>query len=141
MTTIAWDGKTVAADGQMTSGDRVIHQDFPKVLRLSNGALMAGAGAPEDLGRFYTWFEEGCEGYVKLSKNTEILYVDKHGARSYVGNTGCSVEVQAPYGMGTGGPVAVGAMLAGKSAAQAVRIAAQVDIYTNDIIRSMAPKK
>jgi hypothetical protein len=50
------------------------------------------------------------------------------------------VEVQPPAAIGSGGPLARAAMLAGAEPVHAVRIAAQIDVNTGGRIRSIKPR-
>jgi ATP-dependent protease HslVU (ClpYQ) peptidase subunit len=47
-------------------------------------------------------------------------------------------EFRGAYAIGSGSDFAMGAMLAGKTAAESVRIATKLDIYSGGAVRSIA---
>src|ERR1043165_7097844 len=55
MTTIAWDGKTLAADSRCTAGG--FHYEVSKICRLSDGRIYAGSGEITDYEQVKSWLD------------------------------------------------------------------------------------
>lgn len=53
----------------------------------------------------------------------------------------CPIVIREPYAIGSGSDFAMGAMLAGKSAKDAVKIAAKLDCYTGGPIKVLSLDK
>ena len=130
MTTIAYDGTTLAADRRSTDANakrcgvccKVTRMDIPGLGPCRVGA----AGEYPSIG--------AAAGTVEPNEGTDLLAVDSRG-RAWV-KLGKSTWMRAPRprtcAIGSGRDIAMGAMLAGADAAQAVRIAAKVDPCTGD---------
>jgi len=134
MTTIATDGKTIASDSYITS-DILVSRNTVKVFRI--GDEYVGCRGDCDVGDAYMdWLRKGAkpkekpkiEGEdiefdaVHLNAKGEVFCVD--------GVNFAKFQVDVPYATGSGGPIALGAMLAGKSPEEAVAIAITVDIHS-----------
>ena len=127
MTTIAWDGETLAADGQVTSS--FIGQNDSKKIFTKGGKVFAFCGT----------YSEGY-GFLKRGQPIEcdtivLEFGDKSGIAIYHEKNG-SHPIKAPYAIGSGCDFAMGAMLAGCNAVDAVKIAAKLDPYTGGRINS-----
>ncbi len=59
MTVVAWDGKTLAAD--KLSSDGTSRRTTTKVVRASNGALMAACGDASRCREIEAWYERGAK--------------------------------------------------------------------------------
>ncbi len=130
MTTVATDGKSIAADGLASVMDRVTNTASVKIRRLSDGRLAGYAGTVEDGLRFFAWLESGGKA-PKLDSSFQGLVLHSGGEVHYwAGPCEDSGPQMAPAAIGSGGDIAIGAMLAGKSPAKAVAIAAQRCIHT-----------
>src|ERR1043165_6177604 len=156
-------GVALAGDGQVTMGETVMKASAKKVRRLYNDRIVAGfAGATGDAFSLLTRFESKLEQYhgnleraaIELSKewrtdkllrHLEALLVVADNKSSFLlsGNG----DVIAPDGgalaIGSGGPYALAAarallehteMNARQIAEQALRIAGEICIYTNQNI-------
>ena len=156
MTTIAWDGKTLAADRlAITSNNGFLA--VPKIhkFHLATGTLLfAGAGSLDAVLAMYYWVQEGCRrDYYPPSQTgsdwAEILVVHEkpQGVCGYQKKTGhLFVYMQSPfpliadinqYALGSGARYAVGAMSAGASAENAVLIASRFDKGTGDQVETL----
>jgi ATP-dependent HslUV protease subunit HslV len=133
MTTVAYRDGILAADSLATSGDTVTGQAV-KLKRLADGRLAAMLGRSGAAQRLLAWIEAGAQG-EQPGGDAGVVIVDDDGASYY--DDGVSERCsRAPFkAWGTGGCLAMGAMAAGASAEQAVRIACEWDIYTGgDVI-------
>jgi hypothetical protein len=140
MTTIATDGKTIAAD-RMVSGGHLVHSTtFIKVKHLNDGRVFASAGSPYDV---ETWLKflngEICE--ISLSDQSEALTLDHKGVVRFYDHNGRSYVQEAPAVLGSGEEVALGAMLAGASPRKAVEIAMKIDTNSGGAVDELAPIK
>jgi hypothetical protein len=124
VTTIATDGKSMAGDGLCT-GDGIIHaMDVRKVFRLSDGRIVGMCGNAYAPPLFVQWLEHGGDP-PDLSEQFEALVLHP-GGRCQSFNYKCfAIDQSVPAVTGSGGPLALGAMLAGASPAEAVAIACQ----------------
>jgi len=136
MTTIAWDGKTMAADG-CVSGDVIIQGGVRKVY-LINGGMAGFAGLLEDGMIFIDWLRKGADGgnRPEMDKDFLGLYVNASGRVTEFGPKLFGYRAGKPAAIGSGAAAAMGAMLAGKDALTAVKIAAKIDDGTRPPFRA-----
>ena len=158
------DGRAaIAGDGQVTLGQTVMKHTARKLRRLHNGEVLAGfAGSAADGLALFSRFEAKLEEYrgsleraaVELSKEWRtdrvlrrleaFLVVSDREASFLLSGAG---DVIAPddgiVAVGSGAPYALAAaralihhtgMDAGTLALEAMKIAAQICVYTNDTI-------
>lgn len=125
MTVIATDGRSMSGDGlSRDRGGLVCSFSVRKVRRLPDGRIMGVAGNPFDINNLEKWLTEGGEfpelqdtdsfDLLVLEPNGDVYCYAKHGRRS---------KELLPIAIGSGTDLAVGAMEAGASPEQAVRIA------------------
>lgn len=138
MTTIAFDGKTLCVDSQITSG-HLLFGAATKLWRLESGALLAMSG---DAGLCHE----------------VMLWLDKKGDKPSPGEneSACGIMVEAdgstwecgskplrcfpacvPWAGGTGETIAMTAMRCGKTAQEAVELACEMDIYTSGPLQTV----
>lgn len=133
MTTIATDGKSMAGDG-CVSGNGIRHAlDFRKVFRLKDGRIVGCAGVSYAIPSFLTWLEAGGD-LPELNPDFEALVLHADGRCLSYNHKGYSIEQPTPAVTGSGGAIALGAMLAGASPAKAVAIACERDTGTGGTI-------
>lgn len=127
MTTIACDGKTMAADSLIT-GSGVVFSAVRKIERVGE-AIVACAGAQEDDALFLEWFvredskPELAEGFEAFVLNSDGLYLYEPKLAPW--------KVEAPFAcIGSGWQIATGAMAAGATPKEAVEIACQYHTET-----------
>ena len=133
MTTIATDGKSMAGDG-LCIGNGLVHgTSVRKVFLLSDGRIVGIAGCAYTPGAFVPWLESGGDK-PDLPECFEALVLHPNGrCQSY--NEKCfAMDQEVPAVTGSGGAVALGAMLAGKSPEEAVAIACLRDTGTGGTI-------
>jgi ATP-dependent HslUV protease subunit HslV len=159
------DGKTaVAADGQVTFGSTIVKHGAAKVRRIADGRVVVGfAGAAADalalLERFEGFVQKHpaniARAAVELAKEwrldralrrlESVLLVADRGTLLLVSGSGEVVEPDDGIAaIGSGGPAACAAaralvahttLDAAQIAREALRIAAGLDVYTNERIR------
>lgn len=134
MTTIAWDGKTVAADSQAQCGDYRIPESVKKIRRVGD-TVYALTGQASMFGPMIAWHQAGAhpDSVPKCSDddaNNSGLMVFKDGrCLRYKAAVPFPEEVFAPDAWGAGCYFAIGAMVAGDvtgnpiSAETAVKVA------------------
>ncbi len=158
------DGKTaMAADGQVTLGDTVVKSGALKLRRLAEKQVLAGfAGTTADAQALFARFDGKLEEHrgnferaaVELAKDwrtdrmlrrLDALLVVANNRHVFLlsGNGDLIEPDDGIIAIGSGGPFALAAaralvahtsMPAGEVAAEAMRIAAGICIYTNDQI-------
>ncbi len=142
MTTIAWDGLTLAADSLVTAGkDR--WGSHRKLIK-HKGRLIAFTGSIAGGLVLIEWFCEGAEPQefprLKSDEHAQLIVVADGKAWHYESRhipSMCGV----PSAWGTGREYALGAMAAGADARQAVRIAARFDALTGGRIIGAKARK
>lgn len=130
MTTIATDGVTMAGDGARCRNDIIVALSAAKVNRLSDGSLLGCSGESADCIALRLWIDGGQEGPRPKANSLSGLHLKSNGDLLYYSEKGPPVPAELPATAGSGGELALGALLAGASPAEAVRIAALRDPYT-----------
>ena len=139
MTTIAWDGRTMSADRQSTYGTtptktrkvfKAKHPDGREV-------IYACSGLTHECQEFTRW----ANGEINQPVFTDIsvICVDRK-LRVWQGNSAMQwarVKVKQ-WAAGSGADYALGAMAAGKTSAEAVRIASKLDVNTGFGVDTMS---
>ena len=132
MTTIAWDGKTLAADSQSTEDAFVDPHEFNKI-HDARDAIIAFAGDVPSGRAFMDWWNKGAErsDYPDFSDDDDMeALVFTEGKVLWYERRPFPEEIRAPWTIGTGSPFAMAAMLAGADAKKAVDIACRLDKYS-----------
>jgi ATP-dependent protease HslVU (ClpYQ) peptidase subunit len=143
MTTIAWDGKFIASDGQKSSGNYICPGSATKIIRREN-MVFALTGISSLFEPMIDWYLKGAapkECPRPLSENSSsfsILIIFKEGKAFKVSsNIPYPEEVFAPDAWGSGGVWAVGALKAGADVRRAVEIAIECDTSSGGEIQVM----
>lgn len=152
MTTVAWDGKTLASDTQASSGDVVCSTSEQKIYTPPEsgwevcGDKVLAFGCSGDCGA-----EMELQDLLahNLTYATEFLPTFSFTAlavvgagRTYIiakekGETRSSISLQVePYAIGSGGLIARTAMYCGKDARAAVLVAIDLDCYSGGRVDS-----
>jgi len=141
MTTVAWDGKTLAADSQGTIGG--IRCKVAKILRSRNGFLAAAAGPADAILPWLRWVAAGLkpdEQPEQLSDKGMVMIVDPKGrVYTFEGSPVRMPLLDKFWAFGSGGELAMGAMAMGADARTAVKVAAKFDVYTGGRIVVLTP--
>jgi ATP-dependent protease HslVU (ClpYQ) peptidase subunit len=140
MTTIATDGKTVAADTQASIGGERMQRPHVKIERRGNRIYgVSGTAALQPL--LIDWYEKGHVlddlPKVRESLNWTMLVMEP-GSVKILGET-CPVpdDVSYPFAIGSGAEFALGALFAGASPLEAVKIACLLDVNSGGMITTM----
>jgi ATP-dependent HslUV protease subunit HslV len=151
---------TIAGDGQVSLGHTILKPNAKKVRKLANGNIIAGfAGATADAFTLFERLEEKLERYpnqltracVELAKDWRcdkylrkleamLIVIDKENSLILTGNGDVLEPEDGIIAIGSGGNYALSAAKALKDseldaeeiAKKAMKIAADICVYTND---------
>lgn len=140
MTTVAWDGKTLAADSQSTTGS--IRGTAAKLAKNKAGFLVAGAGDWPTVKMWINWVLAGMPPDQQPASVTEtsVLVVDPRGRPTLFSDTPVAAPLpRKQWAIGSGADLALGAMAAGADARQAVKIACKLDVYSGGRVVVLRP--
>jgi len=125
VTTIAFDGRHLAADSLVTS-DIKYQKPFRKVRKFRNGIIAAGAGSLSQLVLFFEWCNLGMpDDEIPVHDLDAIIIIE--GIPYQFNGALVPLDIDPPFSLGSGAHIALGAMAAGASARKAVSIAARYD--------------
>ena len=128
MTTVVWDGESIASDSRATAGGTVLAGKCQKIFR-NKGAVYAVCGEVATAIAMKDWLIAGADPddypMFNADEYTVLMIKDRVGY-VYAGER-FPFEVSPPFAMGTGKEIALGALLAGADIQQAVEIACQLD--------------
>lgn len=140
MTTIATDGHTIAADRLVTGGG-LVHGTVRKLHRAQDGSVIGVAGTTFIIDAFVRWYNDRDrpEQFDAKTDNFEALILKPDGTVWCYDQHGNCYEAGAPSAIGSGSGVAYGAMAAGATPAEAVRIACDRDTCSGGGVDWMTP--
>lgn len=130
MTTAAFDGTTLAADRQTTSGGTPTRtRKAFKVVRDGQVFLYACGGNTAQCQAYTRWVNGECE--KPTFTDLGIIVIDQR-RRIWVAEHDLIWELKGTkqWALGSGADYALGAMLAGATAVEAVRIASKLNVST-----------
>ena len=138
MTTIAWDGKTVAYDSRSVAGGIIATERAEKGFR--NGRRFAvGAGHAAFVRAFCRWLIGLDDEPEELPEDGFcVFYFDGESAWEYT-NTKLPLPLAEKESAGSGSELALAAMHLGKTAREAVKVASKLDTGTGGRIRTFKP--
>ena len=147
MSTIAYDGKSVAYETQCGWGNRIEPFQWHKVREVrgrdSKYRYAGGCGELDIVEAFIAWIKDGKEQpYPELCKErsgeSTFIAIDHDGVLWEYERRGSPVMRVAGeiYAIGSGAGYAMGAMHAGATAAESIVIASRLDPYSNDDVHS-----
>jgi len=143
VTTIAWDGRTLAADS-LIQGNRFYN--VQKIWKFDNGLIFAGSGERQNCMIVKAYLEElDRERFINKTDFSRlptkptipndfsgIIVVNKKAYR--IENLIQPWELPSQFACGSGCDFATAAMALGKTAPEAVLFASRFDLYTgNDV--------
>lgn len=160
MTVIAWDGKTLAADGLMSNGRSIMSTHGQKIFRACDYVQEQWTLQNESVLAFGVAGDFGSQSYIVNALNdvmhAEAKYPQEHSFTAVLitdaGNvwllskdkgdsTGFLHIVEEQYvAIGCGSDAAKAAMLAGQSALDAVAIAMDCNVYCGGDIQAWTPQ-
>ena len=132
MTTIAWDGRMLAAD-RMGVLDDFKFDDGPKLRALSGGRYVACCGMAQIVERVLPWMETGGQRpEMPESASFSAILVTSDGDAFLIENNLIPMPIASGqrFAIGSGAQFALGAMEAGASAELAIRIANDLCVYS-----------
>ena len=133
MSTVAWDGKTLAADCMGVSSG--VRTRVAKIVRLGDGRVVAWTGMQEHGLSLLHWYTDGAapETYPAFQRTkhwTRFIVASPHVVVFFEQEPVAQPVVGRPCAWGSGRDFALGAMACGADARKAVEIASIWDIYT-----------
>ena len=149
MTTIAWDGKTLAADRKGEYGN--LKLEVTKIFRLEgtkrpdfmNGAvLFAWAGTYQAGLAVKSWLEMKTEKPTLVGEDGNGFFVEGEGDVWRLENRLVRIPVNEKfYAAGSGRDFAMAAMALNQTAVQAVNLASKFDAYTGPTVEFLRLKE
>lgn len=128
MTTIAWDGKTLAAERQITASTEI--SCFAKKIRKTlDGRLIGAAGTLGATDALLDWLESGGERpeFLEEKQHAEAIEIHPNGDVWFHAQFHKSKVCRGKHALGSGSSYALAAMECGKNAKDAVKIAIKFD--------------
>jgi ATP-dependent protease HslVU (ClpYQ) peptidase subunit len=142
VTTVAWDGVTLAADGRVTDESTLLCSRSKKILRVpKTGELVGVAGTASDTERLLDWARSGLAGDPPAVEDAVAIVVRRDRTVWITENGARLAQVEAPFAIGSGRDSAFTAMDLGCNAIKAVRMAAKRDPSTGGQVRSLKLKE
>jgi hypothetical protein len=144
MTTIACDGKTVAADDRLVNDrGRICVYPEPKlrIVPEPRGDLIVGVSGTMVDALFEWWFDGADPSKKPATDGWALVVFRPTFLECYTHECPYPQRDGYPAAVGSGAGLALGAMLAGKTAREAVEIAAMRDVYTGGIITELPLQK
>lgn len=141
MTTLVWDGKKLAADGRMSTANRIAQDDRMKIYMLE-GAKVRGedlicfafAGDADLRDILVSWIAEDCPPVVDWEgASFGMFLITKTSAYVYGDTSNDLLELETSSSMGSGGEFATVALHLGKDAVASVKLAADMDMFSGGI--------
>jgi ATP-dependent protease HslVU (ClpYQ) peptidase subunit len=135
MTIICYRDGVMAADSLACTDSGIRTGQIKKIVRNAAGALAGMAGSAGDCASFAEWFDGNAvcrDPWESKDKDSGFcaIVVYRDGRVQMVEAHGRAYTVEAPfYARGCAGPVAMGAMAAGASAAAAAEICIRLNLY------------
>lgn len=132
MTTIAWDGHTLAADRRVNFGS-VSDMECTKIVKNKKGHLAAASGSSSLAAGFRRWFLEGEKGEPVMAKDGQDatgFIIRKPGKVEMYDIAGWYEAETDKFAVGSGCELALGALRSGGDAIAAVGVAMMHDGYT-----------
>ena len=138
MTTIAWDGRIMAADRQATRENGLI-SSVQKLWRPKPNIIAGFSGALDECVALKAWFDNGADPkeYPKpedINDAPVMMFVIKGSSTLFCfeGLPFAIPFLNVPYSRGSGAAVALGAMFMGANAIRALEITSRLDAFTGE---------
>jgi hypothetical protein len=126
LTVIAYDGKSIAADRQISEGSVILAYD-KKILPYSGG-IWTSCGSVIDGEKFREWLEDRGSKKPKLGKDFGGLYTED-GVVWEVDQDLVPMKAYKHTGMGDGGQAVMHYMKLGMSAEEACKAVCKINVY------------
>lgn len=135
MTTVVWDGKTLAADRRMAE-----YMTTCKIFPIPGG-YFSGAGSMDQLVEVAAWLQESGDK-PRLPDEPESEFIVVRGSEAFWLTWPWlrEVRIREPFAaLGSGSEYALGALAMGADAETAVKVAAQFDRHTGGGVDAVSP--
>lgn len=139
VTTIAYRDGIVAADSQLNLGNIKV-KSSPKIVLLSSGEILAAAGWMYNIAKAQAFFDQKnwrdkLDDAPEFEEGFDAILFSK-GKPYYCSRNCIPFPVEHPFfAIGSGTDIALAAMYTGMSAPDAVLLASELDIYTNNKVQ------
>ena len=143
MTTIVFDGKTLAVDSQVTSGSVIV--GVRNKIQDIGGYFVAGCGNTDGIDLVIGYLLEGKEKPSGLSaSDADVLFVKKNTGEAFraFGDTLVMSRSVIPFFGGSGAEIAQGAYQVCDDPIKALKAAMKLDLYTGgpiNMVKIQAP--
>lgn len=138
MTTIAFDGRTIAADGMRTWGSEIRGLSFQK-LRTRGGCIFGFTGLAPLFDMMIDWHLAGAHVAQLPQLHGDniwtLIIIDREGLGKYTNTCPYVERFEPPIAFGAGDDYAMGAMLAGADARRAIEIVSGLCNHTGGKIQ------
>ena len=142
MTTIVFDGKTLAVDSQVTAGSCIV--GVKNKIQEIGGYFVAGCGNTDGIDLVVGYLLEGKEKPSGLSANdADVLFVKKDTGEAFraFGDTLVMSRAVIPFFGGSGAEIAQGAYYLCNDPVKALGVAMRLDVYTGGPINMVKIEK
>lgn len=138
MTTIAWDGETLAADSRATASG--LPYQAIKAFRLADGSLFGGTGDYGQILAVKEWLDKGgMEGLKPKVEDFAGLLVLSDARAFRLEETLIRLPLfEKFHAIGSGRDFAIAAMHCGRTALEAVEISTLYDVFTGGAVVSFS---
>jgi hypothetical protein len=140
MTTVVYDGRVLAADSQVSSGDRVFGK-ARKLFELSGGRLLGCVGSAALWPAVVAWLEGGPEPQKRPEEKFSGILVHPGGRAEEISEEFRLWPACVPWAGGTGESAAMAAFYCGRDAVRAVECAIALDVWSGGPIQSLNVKR
>ena len=142
MTTIVFDGKTLAVDSQLTAGSCIV--GMKNKIQDIGGYFVAGCGTTDGIDLVINHFINGAEKPSGISANdADVLFVNKETGEAFraFGDTLVMSKTVIPFFGGSGAEIAQGAYQVCNDPIKALKVAMKLDVYTGGPINTVKIEK
>jgi ATP-dependent protease HslVU (ClpYQ) peptidase subunit len=142
MTTIVFDGKTLAVDSQVTSGSVIV--GVRNKIQDIGGYFVAGCGNTDGIDLVVGYLLKGKERPSGLSaSDADVLFVNKETGEAFraFGDTLVMSKAVIPFFGGSGAEIAQGAYQLCKDPVKALKVAMKLDVFTGGPINTITIQK
>lgn len=137
MTTIAWDGTTLAGDSLGVIGNS-LRVKSQKLFRLDDGRLFGGSGRYDDVLAVSEWLDDEDREEPPKVEDFAGIVVTPSGECYRIEESLVLMPIfERCHAVGSGRDFAIAAMALGKTAAEAVEFAKQFDVWTGGDVRTL----
>ncbi len=134
MTTIAWDGESLACDSMAITGGVIDQYPTKKIFKKRDVYYLLAGDYAQSLA-VMDWLVDGKEKPEFPKPDYEVIAIQGSGGKCYSGEL-YPYSIKPPFAVGSGSEFAYGAMLSGKTAKEAVETAIKLDPNSGGKVRT-----